>query len=259
MKLGVIQGRLSKPVMNHIQQFPENWELEFALLDELGLTHIEWLITAKSFEQVLTINIDDKYAEKITSIGCDNLTNENISSKTFLDEQLEPICQFAVKNNIKSITVPLLERSKIDNFVDKFIKNIEVFSEKYPNIYFNFELESPPEIANELCSSKNNFMLTYDTGNITACKFKHDEYIQKCFKYINTVHLKDKTINPTANVEPGTGNTDFDLIFKTLINLNYSGIFTLQTSRGKTGEEVQTIKKHKAFFKDKYAKYTATI
>lgn len=257
MRIGIIQGRLSKPPSDgHIQQFPENWEKEFELLDDIGLTHIEWLVTSRCFPNVLKLNAK-KFSNKITSIGCDNLTNKNIGSKNFLDEQLEPICQFAIKNNITSITIPLLEDSKIDNFVDKFIKNIQIYSDKYSNINFNFELESPYEIAIELCKSKNNFYLTYDTGNITACQYNHEEYIKNCFEFINTVHLKDKTINPVKNVEPGTGDTDFEVIFKTLNKYKYNGIFTLQTSRGKIGDEINTIKQHKNFFEELYAKRNA--
>ena len=36
MKLGIIQGRLSKPINGHIQEFPkETWENEFKLLNNL--------------------------------------------------------------------------------------------------------------------------------------------------------------------------------------------------------------------------------
>ncbi len=254
MKLGVVQGRLSKPTHNQIQQFPENWETEFELIEELGLNHIEWLVTAISFaENKLDINAK-KYADKITSIGCDNLTNENIDSKDFLDDQLEPVCEFALKNNIKSVTIPLLEKSKIDNFVDKFLQNIEAYSKRYKELSFNFELESIYNIALELCNSQDNFYITYDTGNITACEYNHKEYITKCIEFINTVHLKDKTIEPLANVEPGTGNTNFELIFNTLKECNYDNKFTLQTSRGQTGNEINTIKQHKEFFEDMHAK-----
>ncbi len=50
MKLGIIQGRLSPPEDNHIQEFPIHWEKEFALLQVLGLSHIEWIVTKGSWE-----------------------------------------------------------------------------------------------------------------------------------------------------------------------------------------------------------------
>lgn len=253
MRLGVVQGRLSKPVDNHIQEFPfDDWEHEFKLIQELGLDHIEWLITKKAFENGVLELDAKKYSNKITSIGCDNLTNKNIGSKNFLDDQLDPICQFAIKNNIKAITIPLLEVSCIDNFVDKFVKNISYFGNKYPQIEFNFELESSYNIALDVCYACDNFYLTYDTGNITACGFDHEQYIISCLKFIKTVHLKDKTRNPIQNVEPLTGDTDFKLIFQTLKNIGYTDKFTLQTNRGYIGQEFETIKRHKKLFEDLY-------
>lgn len=264
MQVGIIQGRLSRPVAGHIQQFPKNWEREFELIKrpDLNLNHIEWLITAESFKYVLTIDAR-RYADKITSIGCDNLTNKNISSKIFLDDQLDPICQFAIKNNIKSITIPLLEKSKIDAFVDKFIQNIEGYGKAYPTLRFNFELESPAEIAVDLCNTNKNFFLTYDTGNITSCGLDHEQYIIACSEFIDTVHLKDKSINPIQNVEPGTGDAPFDIIFSTLALIGFSqnrdvntgDTFTLQTNRGRPGSEINTILRHKAFFKELHEKF----
>ena len=40
MKLGIIQGRLSKPIEG-FQDCPENWRNEFELLSDLNLNHIE--------------------------------------------------------------------------------------------------------------------------------------------------------------------------------------------------------------------------
>lgn len=254
-KIGILQGRLSQPINGFIQDFPsDTWEHEFELLDLLGLNHIEWVVNKKSFDAG-HLNVDcKKYAEKILSISCDNLTNKNIAEKDFLKEQLEPICEFAVKNDIGSITIPLLEDSKIDSCADKFIKNIVFYANKYKNIDFNFELESDYKFALKLLKSHDNFYLTYDIGNITACKFNHNIYIRNCFDYINIVHLKDKSISPIKNVEPGTGAAKFNEIFKVLKELDYGGVFTLQTNRGPEGSEIDTVKRHKKFFEDLYAK-----
>lgn len=255
MKIGILQGRLSKPINNFIQDFPpDTWEQEFELLDKLGLSHIEWVVNKKSFDDG-HLNIDcRKYSDKILSVSCDNLTNKNIAEKYFLDEQLLPICEFASRNNIKSITIPLLEDSRIDGCINKFISNITIYADKYKNIDFNFELESDYKIALKLLKSYDSFYLTYDIGNITACRFSHEGYIRNCFDYINIVHLKDKTINPIKNVEPGTGACNFSLVFKILKELEYNGVFTLQTNRDQEGLEIETVKRHKKFFKDLYAK-----
>lgn len=253
MNIGVLQGRLSLPIDGFIQDFPPNtWEKEFELLDGLNLSHIEWVVNKKSFDAGY-LDIDcKKYSDKILSISCDNLTNKNIAERDFLEDQLVPICKFAEKNNIKSITIPLLEDSKIDGCIDKFIKNIIFYANKYRNIDFNFELESDYKIALKLLKSHNNFYLTYDIGNLSACKFNHNMYIRNCFDYINITHLKDKTISPIKNVEPGTGDANFIEIFKILKKLNYAGAFTIQTNRGPEGMEVETVMRHKKLFEDLY-------
>ena len=49
--IGIIQGRLSESINGHIQEFPyKTWEDEFNVLNKLGLTHIEWIITNSSFK-----------------------------------------------------------------------------------------------------------------------------------------------------------------------------------------------------------------
>ena len=56
-------------------------------------------------------------------------------------------------------------------------------------------------------------------------------------------------------MKPLTGDTNFDLIFKELAKINYDGFFILQTAREISGEEYNTIKKHKKIFEDIYEKY----
>ena len=48
MKVGIIQGRLSTPTEG-FQECPKNWKREFDLLDELSLSHIDWIVTKNSF------------------------------------------------------------------------------------------------------------------------------------------------------------------------------------------------------------------
>ena len=50
MKIGIIQGRLSEP-KEGFQECPINWKREFDLLPELGLNHIEWIITSNNFRR----------------------------------------------------------------------------------------------------------------------------------------------------------------------------------------------------------------
>ena len=53
-------------------------------------------------------------------------------------------------------------------------------------------------------------------------------------------------------VDPTTGDTNFNLIFQKLCDINYTGIFTIQTARGEYGQEAETINKHKKLFEEIY-------
>lgn len=247
---GIIQGRLLPPVDGHIQEFPkDNWEKEFEYAKENNINHIEWLITKKSFsEGVLCLDIE-KYSNQISSICCDNLIDKRIYSEEFLSEQLRPICDFAVRNNIKAVSIPLLEDSELLPYnQDYCIKLLSSYGAVYPELCFYFEMESPPETALVLVNSRNNFFYTYDTGNITSCGYNHEDYLQKLIHKTRNIHLKDRVINPIKTVEPGTGDTNFKLIFDFLKKNNYIYLYTIQTARGDNGKEVETIKRHIKFY-----------
>ena len=77
----------------------------------------------------------------------------------------------------------------------------------------------------------------------------HDEYIIVLKEKIDNVHLKDRTFS-AQTVPPFEGDTDFELIFKTLKNIGYKGRYTLQTAREKDGEETTTVTKHLQLFID---------
>jgi hypothetical protein len=254
MKLGIIQGRLSPPINDQIQEFPVNdWEMEFNIIHQLNLKHIEWVVTKESFNNKI-FNLDiKKYSKLISCLCCDNIIDENITSIDFLNENLKPICDWGLRNNINKINIPLLEKSQITNDNKEILfQTLKQFSLFYPEIEFHFECESDIEICLELVKKSKNFFLIYDTGNITSMGFDHKEWITKGFNFIKNVHLKDRKINPVKTVYPLTGNTNFKLIFDLLRKKNYNGLFTIQTARGETGKEIQTIKKHKKIFENLY-------
>ena len=88
--------------------------------------------------------------------------------------------------------------------------------------------------------------------NITSFGVDHEIYIDSLRKNIKQVHIKDRIVNPLETVEPTTGDTDFKLIFNCLKQINYDGLYTLQTARGTIGDEVRTIKKHKKIIEGIY-------
>lgn len=257
-KIGIIQGRLLPPIDNHIQEFPrDNWEKEFSLLNKLNLSHIEWIITEKSlpfnplFKQSLA-------SYPISVICCDHLIHESIDNYEFLKTQLVSVCEAAIKSNIKTIGIPLLEASSLESDTKRknFIANINKISEQFPSLFFSFEAELGWQKVMEIVNSNEKYKLTYDTGNITShCGITvHEEYLTNVFDKVDNVHLKDRKRyhDGWKTVFPSTGDTNFDLIFRVLKNLGYDKNYTLQTARSVFGIEEQTISYHKLILENLY-------
>ena len=246
MKIGIIQGRLSPPILG-FQECPEDWSREFSLLSRLNLNHIEWVVTKKYFESnpIFYENVNT-YA--ISSICADNLVDKQIIEKAYFFENVIPICNAATKNEIKNITIPLLEDSDMtdDEHRKIFCSYIKDISERYENLNFSIEAELAPDKLDQIISINDRFYVTYDTGNITSFGLNHENYIERFGDRINNVHLKDRTFD-AQTVAPFTGDTDFKQIF-----INYDGVFTLQTARHTTGKEVETITQHKNMFEELY-------
>ena len=116
---------------------------------------------------------------------------------------------------------------------------------------FSFECELTIAGLQDILQLSDNFYVTYDTGNITSYGIDHSDYISTFYSRINNVHLKDRT-RKAQTVAPSNGDTDFSLIFKKLFSLGYNGPYTMQTARGKTGDEFNTALLHRDILKGIY-------
>jgi len=249
--IGIIQGRLTKP-LEGFQECPSDWKREFSLLSNIGLKHVEWIITEKSFSSN-PFFYEDLTEYPISSVCADNLVNSQISTYGFLEHNLKPICEASIRNNVECITIPLLEDSSMQNVETRkmFCNNIIKITEKYPDLLFSFEAELDKNGICDILYMSDNYRITYDTGNMTSCRIDHKSYIDDLHDRINNVHLKDRTYN-AETVYPMSGDTDFLNIFRYLKSHNYNGPYSLQTARGPTGSETFTIQQHVKIFKEVY-------
>ncbi len=254
MKLGIVQGRLLEPVNDKIQEFPiTNWEKELSLLDQLDLIGVEWIINKNYFDENPIFDTDFDYFEKITSVCLDNLITDEIHTSEYLKKVLDKVCS---NKKIFSINVPLLEESSMEEKSKRinFIKIVNEYAEIYKNKEFLFEAELGLESYLDIVNSKSNFYVTYDTGNLTSYKINHSEYIFGLKEKIKCVHIKDRKENGESK-ELFQGDTDFEEIFSSLSQIKYNGLFVLQLARGRSGLELETIKKQISSIKKLYSKY----
>jgi hypothetical protein len=246
MKVGILQGRLSKPFNKKMQEFPSNtWKSEFNVLNIIGLNGIEWLITPNN-NLNNPIFFESNLPSNILSVCVDTMVNNSFYKYEFMNQNLVPVLDKMVELNLSKIVIPLLEDSSVENEYIRyeFLKNIIPISEKYPYINFCFEFECNKEIIIDVVNKKDNFFITYDTGNFTSTykeKIDHKDLISFFGSKIKNVHFKDRTFNGETK-HFGLGDTDFKTIIDSLKNINYIDNIILQLSRDVDGDEINYIK-----------------
>ena len=192
MKLGVIQGRLSSP-NEGFQECPKSWHTEFEKLKKIGLSHIEWIVTQKSFSHN-PIFFENVKGYPVHSICADNLVSQLVDDEKFLNHNLVPICDTAIRNNIECVTIPLLEDSSVESD-SKLIRFSNIFSRiarKYSSIKFSLETELSIDKIPALLEISDNVCLTYDTGNTTSYGLSHGEYINRFADRISNEYIFHK-------------------------------------------------------------------
>ena len=243
MKIGIIQGRLLEPIDGHIQEFPKkNYNKELDTLSLLGLNHVEWLVTKK-------FPLSPKYLsrpELISSVCLDLFVRKDFPEMNIP----ELLYQYIRISGVSSITIPILEDSNMEDDERrlKFINYVKTIP--FSGI-ISIEAELTISKLKEIVDSQPNIFVTYDTGNCTSYGMDHEEFISTFRNKISNVHLKDRTFD-AKTVEAGTGDTPFREIFEILKKYDYNGLFTIQTARGETGKEFETIKRDMKFFKEIY-------
>jgi L-ribulose-5-phosphate 3-epimerase len=257
-KIGVMQGRLSKPVNNKIQSFPNrNWKKEFLLAKKLSVKFIEWTLDFKKLHKnpILTKKgikniklLSKKYNVKVESITGDCFMQKPFwkqkskKVRIYLLNDLKKILISASALKIKYLIIPLVDNGSLKNEIQEKILIGELIKFKKMlkdnNLSILFETDFSPKknfIFMKKFKSKN-FGINYDIGNSASKNFKPQEELRYYGKYIKNVHVKDrKKFGNTVKL--GTGNVNFDLVFSLLKKIRYKGNYILQTARGIPGKE----------------------
>lgn len=248
MLLGIIQGRLSKPLAS-IQEFPQHWQREFSLVRQLKLSHIEWILTNTS--PICTLSPAQK--KIVSSICVDTLINKKFNSHEWVKNTIQYAINYSQILGITHMTLPFLEESAINNNNISAIQSILQNVLKH-NISISLEtsLTDPLMLIDVASINPLQISITYDTGNMTP--INHEAYLNTIMQspvHITNIHLKDKNID-NQSVPPGKGSTDFRTIFKVLKKYQYHHRFTMQFARGQPGKENTTIQTYKRWVLNKW-------
>ncbi len=272
-RIGIMQGRLSKPLNGKIQSFPVNsWENEFYLAKDIGFKLIEWVLDENiednpilSKKHFSKINIIKKQTGiNINSICCDYFMKNSLSrnSESYRKKNLE-ILNFLIEescplNNIKIIDFPLLGEASLKKKKNsEDYKNIFLKLEKKildNNLMIALETDLNPNALRDFLKSfnENAVTMTYDMGNSVFLGFEAKKEFSCYGKLISNVHIKDCTPRDYT-VQLGDGNVNFNEIFFLLKKNNYKADFILQAARGE--DDFQIAKKQFQFAKKYVEKY----
>ena len=272
-KVGIMQGRLSKPINGKIQSFPkDSWENEFYLAKDIGFQLIEWVLgeslkdnpimNKKHFSKIQMIK--NKTGIDINSICCDYFMKNSLSrnSDSFKEENLEAfyflIEESCPQNNIKIIDLPLVGKASLKKKqIAEDYKTLLLKLEKKilaNGLVIAIETDLGPNELNDFLKSFNKKAITvnYDMGNSAFWKFNTQQEFLSYGQLISNVHVKDCTPSDYT-VQLGDGNVNFSEVFSLLKKNNYKKDFILQGARGY--DDVQTAKKQLEFTKKYISKY----
>ena len=256
--IGVMQGRLLPKYKGKYQAHPKGyWQNEFKIAKSIGISHIQFLfdnetaeenpiIDEKQFDKILSLELKTKI--NIESICCDYFINNPLFFTEYSDLNkntllLDKLIEAARALNIRTLVIPCLENSSLDNHqkYNSFIKTISKFKNKLEKFNVKLSLESDlsiPEVLNlmkELSSSC--YGVNYDIGNSAGYNRDPEAEVMALKNYIQSIHVKDRNLDGIS-VPLGKGNADFDKSFHALSKIDYSGNFVFETYRDDEGLKI---------------------
>lgn len=267
--IGIMQGRLSSPLSEKIQEFPWNsWKEEFASAQLLSVKLIEWTLDYfRMFENPIMDEENEKIVGKIikehgvsvTSITLDCFLEAPIHRSNPLTGLKSSITDLkAVVNSVSKVGVklgvlPLVAESGQDDLATLriLISHLAELEEFCSQRQFKIALECEfPLPLIEFIAEEIEFIphvgFNFDIGNGASLGNNPLEEIRVCGRKLFNVHIKDrKYLGKTVPL--GQGDANFNLIAEELRRMNYDGNMILQVARKQTGQEIETIREYLDF------------
>ena len=273
LKIGIMNGRLSPQINNHIQFFPVNtWRDEFQLAHDCGFDSIEWvfdlnpnpILQSDGIHEIKSLS--KKHDIQVTSVCADYFMQKMLFNvgENDLEQNLtvlKKLIQQCSKLEIKILEIPFVDSSslKTQSNKDQMITNLEPMVDfaNSQNVKITLETDLPPnDFKNLLEKFGSTVGANYDTGNSASLGYNAKEELQTLKPWLTNIHMKDRLYGSNT-VDFGSGSTDFDLVFSTLAKINYTGQLIIQGAREdqKMITPQATCNKYLKFVKNYVAKY----
>jgi len=269
-RIGIMSGRLSDPVNNMIQAFPEHtWKDEFSKARKIGFEFIDWVFDLNKNP----IMVDDGIKEILFLTEKNNVSIDVVCADYFMYKRIFNVSEYELqknlevlqnliiqcnKSNIKIIELPFVDFSSLQTIDDKkqILKNLEKilpFVEDN-DITLALETDLPPNSFKDFLLAFNHprILANYDVGNSTSKGYDVKVELNILKDFIAIVHIKDRVLHG-GTVPLGMGDTDFNSFFSTLKKIEYKGNFVIQGARedlvNSDIEPEETCKKYYEFVK----------
>jgi len=245
MRIGIVQGRLSRQTQAGYQAFPwDSWETEFELARLRNLRHIEWVVDlpfAKSDmanrvkKNVQRLSSDTQVEIKSACLDyVMQLGNFDLSETLSLSSRIIPeILDFGVKQ----IVIPFVDDTSIHHgrlTRSKAMKLIEgilsMSDDQELEICIESDLRPVDLLAFVNSLDRTRVSINYDIGNSASMGYYWREEIDAYFDRISLVHIKDRKLNGPS-VPLGSGKASIQSILDEFRSREYRGTWTLQTFR----------------------------
>jgi len=266
--LGIMQGRLSEPLIGRTQEFPINsWKKEFELANLLGIKVIEWTIAytnfkfnpifdLKNFNEIESLQ--SKYSIKIPSLTLNCFVSApfyKYNELTGLESDISDLL-WIVKNlkhtEVKTLVLPIVAECGVfsKSHLSKLtycLKSIEQYLDS-ANVKIALECEFDIKYIAILLSELNHsvFGVNFDMGNSAALGHNPEEELLVCKDRILNIHIKDRLLSGHS-VKLGDGAVNFNKIANLLTNQNYKGNMILEAARNSEKNEYDLIASYLEF------------
>lgn len=260
-KVGVMQGRLSRPVGSRIQAFPAmEWRDEFVRAEKLGLSSIEWIVESPlELNPVLSASGVAEIRAIVLRTG---VTVDFIIADYFMESPLVRMSAATADHNrqvlvwlldraaelgARGVEIPCVDASEIRSHSEEeeLARALEPALAKAAQLGLEIGIETslPPDRFRALLDriGHPNIRANYDTGNSAALGYDSAEEFAAYGQWINNVHIKDRR-RGGSTVPLGHGDANVPRVLQLLATIPYKGDFILQAARGQ--DEFDTIRSY---------------
>jgi L-ribulose-5-phosphate 3-epimerase len=270
-RIGIMQGRLLPRYNGRYQSFPpENWRNEFTIAESMGFDCIEFIYDYENYEEspLITENgikeIQD--ISRITGVKILSVCADFFMTNALFDSDdkkrgnnvfhLERLITQSSKVGVKDITVPFVDDSSMTDkesleAAQKSLRQILPAAEHH-GISINLETDLPPPAFCQFIKGLNHPMIkvNYDIGNSASLGYDPEEELAAYGEFISVLHVKDR-VRGGGSVRLGTGDANFEAVFRNLNKLDFGGIIIMQAARAtEYSDERKLIEEQLAFLKE---------